>query len=68
LSTHDPEIAESGRLLGLDAVRPPTCAAADNTPTLLADWPSGTFVSPSDGACDGSVKAIEKWKAWLTGG
>ena len=29
---------------------------------------NGTFVNPSDGGCDGSVKAIEKWKAWLAAG
>jgi hypothetical protein len=27
---------------------------------------NGTFVNPAD--CDGSVKAIEKWKAWLAAG
>ena len=31
----------------------------------LAD---GTFVNPADGGCDGSVKAIEKWKVWLAAG
>jgi hypothetical protein len=29
---------------------------------------NGTFVNPSDGGCDGSVKAIEKWKGWLAAG
>ena len=29
---------------------------------------NGTFVNPADGGCDGSVKAIEKWKAWLAAG
>jgi hypothetical protein len=25
-------------------------------------------VNPSDGGCNGSVKAIEKWKVWLAAG
>jgi hypothetical protein len=29
---------------------------------------NGTFVNPSDGGCDGSEKAIEKWKGWLAAG
>ena len=29
---------------------------------------NGTFVNPADGGCDGSVKAVEKWKAWLAAG
>ena len=31
----------------------------------LAD---GTFLNPSDGGCDGSAKAIERWKVWLAAG
>jgi hypothetical protein len=26
------------------------------------------FVNPSDGGCDGSPAAIEKWKGWLAKG
>jgi hypothetical protein len=29
---------------------------------------NGTFVNPSDGGCDGSDKAVERWKAWLAAG
>ena len=29
---------------------------------------NGTFLNPSDGGCDGSEKAIEKWKPWLAAG
>ncbi len=29
---------------------------------------NGTFVNPSDGGCDGSDKAIERWKIWLAAG
>jgi hypothetical protein len=25
-------------------------------------------VNPADGGCDGSAKAIEKWKVWLAAG
>jgi len=29
---------------------------------------NGTFLNPSDGGCDGSEKAVEKWKPWLAAG
>jgi hypothetical protein len=29
---------------------------------------NGTFLNPSDGGCDGSTKAIERWKIWLAAG
>ena len=29
---------------------------------------NGTFLNPSDGGCDGSAKAIERWKIWLAAG
>ena len=29
---------------------------------------NGMFVNPSDGGCDGSPAAIEKWKGWLAKG
>jgi len=29
---------------------------------------NGTFLNPSDGGCDGSEKAVERWKVWLAAG
>ena len=29
---------------------------------------NGTFVNPSDGGCDGSPSAVEKWKPWMAKG
>ena len=29
---------------------------------------NGTFLNPSDGGCDGSARAVEKWKPWLAAG
>ena len=29
---------------------------------------NGTFLNPSDGGCDGSEKAVERWKPWLAAG
>lgn len=29
---------------------------------------NGKFLNPADGGCDGSEKAIEKWKPWLAAG
>ena len=29
---------------------------------------NGTFLNPSDGGCDGSDRAVEKWKAWMASG
>jgi len=47
------------------------CALKDGRPGGGLGWArlaNGTFVNPSDGGCDGSDKAIEKWKAWLAAG
>ena len=29
---------------------------------------NGQFLNPADGGCDGSEKAVEKWKPWLAAG
>ena len=29
---------------------------------------NGTFLNPADGGCDGSEKAVERWKPWLAAG
>jgi hypothetical protein len=47
------------------------CPMRDGRPGGGLGWArlaNGTFVNPSDGGCDGSEKAIEKWKGWLAGG
>ena len=47
------------------------CALKDGRPGGGLGWArlaNGTFVNPSDGGCDGSNKAIEKWKVWLAAG
>jgi hypothetical protein len=47
------------------------CPMRDGRPGGGLGWArlaDGTFLNPSDGGCDGSVKAIEKWKAWLSAG
>jgi hypothetical protein len=47
------------------------CPMKDGRPAGGLGWArlaNGTFVNPADGGCDGSVKAIEKWKAWLAAG
>jgi hypothetical protein len=47
------------------------CPLKDGRPGGGLGWArlaNGTFVNPSDGGCDGSVKAIEKWKIWLAAG
>jgi hypothetical protein len=47
------------------------CPLKDGRPGGGLGWvrlADGTFLNPSDGGCDGSVKAIEKWKPWLAAG
>ena len=47
------------------------CPMRDGRPGGGLGWArlaNGTFVNPSDGGCDGSDKAIEKWKGWLAAG
>ena len=47
------------------------CPLKDGRPGGGLGWArlaNGTFVNPSDGGCDGSTKAIEKWKGWLAAG
>ena len=47
------------------------CPMKDGRPAGGLGWAklaNGTFVNPADGGCDGSPKAIEKWKAWLAAG
>jgi hypothetical protein len=47
------------------------CPLKDGRPGGGLGWvrlADGTFVNPSDGGCDGSPKAIERWKGWLAAG
>jgi hypothetical protein len=47
------------------------CPLKDGRPGGGLGWArlaDGKFVNPADGGCDGSEKAIEKWKAWLSAG
>ena len=47
------------------------CPLKDGRPGGGLGWArlaNGTFVNPSDGGCDGSPKAIERWKIWLASG
>ena len=47
------------------------CPMKDGRPGGGLGWArlaNGTFVNPSDGGCDGSPAAIEKWKGWLAAG
>ena len=47
------------------------CPMKDGRPGGGLGWArlaNGTFVNPSDGGCDGSPTAIEKWKGWLAKG
>ncbi len=47
------------------------CPMKDGRPAGGIGWvklANGTFVNPSDGGCDGSTKAVEKWKPWLEAG
>jgi hypothetical protein len=47
------------------------CPMKDGRPGGGLGWArlaNGMFVNPSDGGCDGSPAAIEKWKGWLAKG
>ena len=47
------------------------CPMKDGRPGGGLGWArlaNGTFVNPSDGGCDGSPNAIERWKGWLAAG
>ena len=47
------------------------CPMKDGRPAGGIGWArlaNGTFLNPSDGGCDGSEKAIAKWKPWLAAG
>ena len=47
------------------------CPMRDGRPAGGIGWvklANGTFLNPSDGGCDGSDKAIEKWKGWMAKG
>ena len=47
------------------------CPLRDGRPGGGLGWArlaDGTFVNPADGGCDGSAKAIERWKIWLAAG
>jgi hypothetical protein len=47
------------------------CPMKDGRPAGGIGWArlaNGTFLNPSDGGCDGSEKAIEKWKPLLAKG
>ena len=47
------------------------CPMKDGRPAGGLGWvrlANGTFLNPADGGCDGSVKAIEKWKQWMAAG
>src|SRR6187551_2424413 len=47
------------------------CPLKDGRPGGGLGWArlaNGTFINPADGGCDGSPKAIEKWKVWLKAG
>jgi hypothetical protein len=47
------------------------CPMKDGRPAGGLGWArlaNGTYVNPSDGGCDGSEKAIERWKGWLAAG
>ena len=47
------------------------CPMKDGRPAGGLGWvrlANGTFLNPADGGCDGSDKAIEKWKGWMAAG
>jgi hypothetical protein len=47
------------------------CPMKDGRPAGGLGWArlaNGTFLNPSDGGCDGSEKAVERWKVWLAAG
>jgi hypothetical protein len=47
------------------------CPMKDGRPAGGLGWvrlANGTFLNPSDGGCDGSEKAVERWKGWMAAG
>jgi len=47
------------------------CPMKDGRPAGGLGWArlaNGTFLNPADGGCDGSEKAVERWKVWLAAG
>ena len=47
------------------------CPMKDGRPAGGLGWvrlANGTYLNPADGGCDGSEKAIEKWKGWMAAG
>lgn len=47
------------------------CPMKDGRPAGGLGWvrlASGSFLNPSDGGCDGSDKAVERWKGWMAAG
>ena len=47
------------------------CPMKDGRPAGGLGWvrlANGTFLNPSDGGCDGSEKAVERWKTWIAAG
>jgi hypothetical protein len=47
------------------------CPMKDGRPAGGLGWArlaNGTFLNPADGGCDGSEKAVERWKIWLAAG
>lgn len=54
-----------------DTVTISYCPLRDGRPGGGLGWArltDGTFLDPSDGGCDGSQAAVEKWKGWLEAG
>jgi len=54
-----------------DTVTISYCPLRDGRPGGGLGWvrlADGTFLDPSDGGCDGSQAAVEKWKGWLAAG
>jgi hypothetical protein len=47
------------------------CPLRDGRPAGAIGWArlaDGSFINPSDGGCNGSESAIERWKTWLEHG
>jgi len=47
------------------------CPMKDGRPAGGLGWvrlANGKFLNPADGGCDGSEKAVERWKGWMAAG
>ena len=47
------------------------CPMKDGRPAGGLGWvrlANGKFLNPADGGCDGSDKAVERWKGWMAAG